>query len=178
MLKSSFTLFSTFLIVFISGCVSQNSMMSETVAGANSKTVSFHINYRTAEIAGKTLVFFDSSDYLTEINRPKIPVYIKKFVLSENSILKNISLRKTDSKIYENVFVDIVRDEYYPIENFSGFYPREVFWYNVFELLDERKEIEVGVAGMQYNQETKQAKVYNNIELLIEYEGSIYEKFE
>ncbi len=169
MSKNKFLLFSILFLIFVSGCIAQ----PETTIGKKSETLSFHINYRAAEIAGKTLVFFDSPDsWLLEINRPKIPVYVKKFVLPENTTIKNISLKKAEPKTYENVFVDIIRDEHYPIENFSGFYPGEVFWYNVFELLDGRKEVETGVAAMQYNQETKQAKVYNNIELLIEYDNS------
>lgn len=164
-------------IAIVSACIGNAPAVSESSKNVNSKTVSFHINHNTAEIAGKTLIFFDSPDnYLTEINSPKVPVYIKKFILSENSILKNISLKKAESKDYDNVFVDITMDEHYPVWETKGVYPEKIFWYNVFELLDKRKEIEVAVVGAQYNSETKQAKVYNNIEILIEYEGSIYEE--
>ncbi len=54
-------------------------------------------------------------------------------------------------------------------DSLKGFYPEQTFWYNNFETMDGRKKIELIVAPFQYNNETRQAKVYSSMKIVVFY---------
>lgn len=139
----------------------------------NSIETVFDFNYQVLETRGKNISIFSSPDnYLIEFNRPRIPLYSKEVQLPENASLDRVELRDSEMKTYENADVDFVpTDMHFVPENDSlkGFYPEQAFWYNVFEMLDGRKKIELIAAPLQYNNQTKQAKIYSSMKIAVYY---------
>lgn len=135
--------------------------------------VDFAFGQKVFELNGRNATIFSKPDnYLIEFNRPRIPLYSKEAELPENASLERVEIKDSEMKIYENMEADFVpTDIYFVPENDSvkGFYPEQAFWYNVFETLDGRKKIELTAAPIQYNNQTKQAKVYGSMKIAVYY---------
>ena len=139
----------------------------------NSIEIDFAFDHKVFELNGKNIIIFSKPDnYLLEFNRPRIPLYSKEVELPENASLESVELKDSEMKAYENVEADFVpMDMHFVPENDSlkGFYPEQAFWYNVFEMLDGRKKIELIAAPLQYNNQTKQAKIYSSMKIAVYY---------
>lgn len=137
--------------------------------------VDFAFDQKVFELNSKNITVFSKPDnYLIEFNRPRIPLYSKEVELPENKSLENVSLKSFEMKTYENVEADFVpTDMHFVPENDSvkGFYPEQVFWYNVFETLDGRKKIEIIAAPLQYNNQTRRAKIYDKMRIVVYYKN-------
>lgn len=133
--------------------------------------VDFAFDQKVFELNSKNITVFSKPDnYLIEFNRPRIPLYSKGIELPENESLENGSLKSFEMKTYENVEADFVPTDMHFVpanDTVKGFYPEQVFWHNIFEMLDGRKKVEIIAAPMQYNNLTKQAKVYSSMKIAV-----------
>ncbi|MEM5793035.1 MAG: hypothetical protein QXY45_01580 [Candidatus Aenigmatarchaeota archaeon] len=90
----------------------------------------------------KNLVFENPDDYITEPNKPALPIYKKTIQLPENSTL--ISLTYSIHKItYDNIDIPIIYDLDYPFENFTGSYPDNVLWNYQIKTLDNATTFDI-----------------------------------
>ncbi len=128
-------------------------------------------NYSVIELNGTKLILFDAEQWLQEFYKPVIPVYTKEFLLPNGSQVLRIEVNYT-TQGYTNVFVPIAMpDEYYQQENRTqqGFYPDKNFENQSFELLDGRKSLLLTAMPLRYNNQTKEALVFSDIEFIILY---------
>lgn len=133
----------------------------------------FAFGQKVFELNGRNISIFSSPDnYLIEFNRPRIPLYSKEIELPENSSLESVEMKSSEMKTYENVDVDFIpMDIHFVPENDSvkGFYPEQIYWYNIFETLDGRKKIELITLPLQYNNQTRQARIYSSMKIAVYY---------
>lgn len=143
--------------------------------GKDSIEIDFFFDLRVFELNGKNITIFSKPDnYLIEFNRPRIPLYSKEVELPENESLESVDIKDFEMKTYENVEADFVPlDEHFVSENDSvkGFYPEQILQYNVFETLDGKKKIEIIAAPLQYNNRTRQAKIYDKMRIVVYYKN-------
>lgn len=151
-----------------------------TEAGANPEIsyngsfvarIKIPVNYTVLELNGTSLILFDAEQYLQEFYKPIIPVYTKEFLLPNGSQILGISVSYNTTN-YTNVFVPILMpDVYYQQENKTqeGFYPDKNFENTSFELLDGRRSLLLTAMPLRYNNQTKQALVFEDIEFTIIY---------
>jgi len=141
--------------------------------GKDSMEVDFAFDQKVFELNGRNIVIFSKPDnYMIEFSRPRIPLYLKEIELPENASLERVGLKDSEMKTYENADVEFTPSDIHFVpanDSMKGFYPEQVFWYNVFETLDGRKKIELIAAPIQYNNQTKQAKVYSSMKIAVYY---------
>ncbi|PIS41205.1 MAG: hypothetical protein COT25_04350 [Candidatus Kerfeldbacteria bacterium CG08_land_8_20_14_0_20_42_7] len=116
-------------------------------------------------------IFFDAKQYMQEMGKPAIPLYQAETVLPNGSRIIGISFNYSQSR-YENItadFVPVYEQFNQTVEPVHGFYPLQMFYNETFDLIDGRKTVRLIAAGMQYNNDTKEALVLDGIEAVIEY---------
>ncbi len=135
-----------------------------------SATFKSRIRMPVSYIVSGNRLFFDAKDYLQEMGKPAIPIYSAETILPNGSRIIGISFDYNSTK-YENISADFVpADEHFAQpEEVRGFYPQQLFYSETFDLLDGRKSIKLIAAGMQYNNDTKEAVVLDDVEAVIEY---------
>lgn len=174
---SAVTLAALFLAVYVFNNYSGNNTIGASAAEAdkaqNSMEADFAFSYHMLEARGKNIPVFSSPDnYILEFNRPRIPLYSKDMELPENASLERVELKESEMKTYDNVDAEFTPSDMHFVsanDSLKGFYPEQVFWYNVFESLDGMKKIEIIAAPMQYDNETRQAKIYGSMKIAVYY---------
>jgi len=173
------------------------SMESCGVSPSGSFTLfsSFETNYA---LENDSVLFFNANSYLLEQERPVIPLFVKTFILPEDSILKNVDVKNEYTFVRELEKHFVYNDSYYSNytkileeclqelgleadENVIGEcvknklepqlnypYPNESYWYTVQTLLDGRKEVYVYIPAIIY--EKGFAKILEKSEISIEYD--------
>lgn len=146
---------------------------SANSADKDSIEADFVFDQKVFELNGRNVTIFSKPDnYLIEFNRPRIPLYSKEVELPENASLERVEMKDSEFKPYENVKVEFTPfDEHFVPANDSlkGFYPEQIYWYNVFETLDGRKKVEIIAAPIQYNNQTRQARIYGKMKIAVYY---------
>jgi len=137
----------------------------------HSATFKSRIRIPTNYLVSGNSIFFDAKDYLQEMGKPVVPLYSAETILPNGSRIIGISFNYNLSR-HENIsadFVPVYRQFNQTIEPVHGFYPSQMFYSEIFDLLDGRKSVKLIAAGMQYNNDTKEALVLDNAEAVIEY---------
>lgn len=145
----------------------------KTPSAQNSIEADFVFDQKVFELNGRNIIIFSKPDnYMIEFNRPRIPLYSKEVELPENASLERVVLEGSEMKTYENAEIEFTpADIHFVPENdlLMGFYPEQILWHNVFETLDGRKTVEIIAAPLQYNNQTRQARVYSGMKISVFY---------